>query len=54
MAKPTQFVCQGCTYVAPCRNLTCPMCGALMQRVDPDAKKPLRAGGRFAAVPFIA
>ncbi len=50
----TQFICQGCTYRGERRSSTCPMCGALMQRVDLDAKKPVRAGGPFAAVPFIA
>lgn len=50
----TQFICHGCTYKVQRRVPTCPMCGALMQRIELDAHRPARAGSAFAAVPFIA
>ena len=50
----TQSMCHGCTYKGQRRGPTCPMCGALMQRIELDAKTPVRTGGPFAAVPFIA
>ena len=49
----TQFICHGCTYTAQRRIATCPMCGALMERTGLDGRKPVRAGGPFAAIPFI-
>ncbi len=49
----TQFICLGCTYTGLHRGSTCPMCGALMEHIELDAKKPGRPGAPFAAVPFI-
>lgn len=49
----SQFVCPGCTYTSPRHGPRCPMCGALMQRIEPDAKKPLRPGGPSAPAPFV-
>ena len=48
-----QFVCPGCTYTSHRRGPACPMCGALMERIEPEAKKPIRHGGPFAPVPFV-
>jgi hypothetical protein len=33
-----QSKCPGCTYTATRRMPTCPMCGALMDLVAPEAK----------------
>jgi hypothetical protein len=49
----TQFICHGCTYTGQRRVATCPVCGTLMRPTGLDVRDPVRAGGPFAAVPFI-
>ncbi len=45
-----QSKCPGCTYTAPRRIPTCPMCGALMHHVQPEANVLRRRHESFSEV----
>ena len=46
----TQWKCPGCTYTAPRRITTCPMCGALMEHTLREAQG---LGRHHLACPWV-